>query len=31
MESSSLYGVQSVGITVSKNQYEFVKERIREN
>ena len=30
LESASLYGVQSVGITVSKNQYEFVKERIRE-
>ncbi|WPM32949.1 class I SAM-dependent methyltransferase [Hydrogenobacter sp. T-2] len=29
LETAQLYGVQSTGITLSKNQYEFVKERIK--
>ena len=30
LESASLYDIRSVGITLSKNQYEFVKDRIKE-
>jgi len=30
LESASLYNIRSVGITLSKNQYEFVKDKIEE-
>ena len=30
LESASLYNIRSVGITLSKNQYEIVKDKIEE-